>query len=130
MAKKTNSLKKNKNSASRKPAGKKRSNTVKSLSSFLKNDKLHRIIGLFLLLFSIVLLIAITSYFLSWKSDDYLKSGDEARNWIGYSGRAISKLFVEHWFGVASYGFPWLFFIFGVKLLVKKILCLCGSQPG
>jgi len=120
MAKKTNSLKNNKSSAPRKPTKKKRSNPVKSLSAFFKNDKLHRITGLFLLLFSIILVIAITSYFLSWKSDDYLKSGDEARNWIGYSGRAISKLFVEHWFGIASFGFPWLFFIFGIKLLLKK----------
>jgi S-DNA-T family DNA segregation ATPase FtsK/SpoIIIE len=41
-------------------------------------------------------------------------------NWIGKSGRAISAFFVDSLFGLSSILFAFLFFIYGVKLLLKK----------
>jgi S-DNA-T family DNA segregation ATPase FtsK/SpoIIIE len=78
--------------------------------------------GLFLVLFSIVLFFSFTSYFFTWQADDYMKQGDQASNWIGASGRAISKLFIERWFGIASYAFVLLSFIYGVKMLLGNTL--------
>ncbi len=102
-------------------------NRFKSVFSFLKNDKFHRIVGLFLILFSIILFISLTSYFFTWQSDDYIAPGDEAENWIGATGRAISKLFIEKWFGISSYLFVLLFFIYGVKLFLKHALLPLGK---
>ncbi|MCD4682025.1 MAG: DNA translocase FtsK, partial [Bacteroidales bacterium] len=53
--------------------------------------------------------------------------GDKADNWIGASGRAISKLFIEKWFGIPSYLFVLLFFIYGVRLFLKHSLLPLGK---
>jgi len=122
MAKKVNSFKKKKSGTTKSSTPRKRKNPFKSLIAFFRNEKFHKIVGLSLLLFSLVLFLAFSSYFFTWQADDYIKPGDKAGNWIGHAGRAISKLFIEHWFGIASFGFVWLFFIFGVKLLFKSSL--------
>ena len=103
-----------------KKSKKTKSNFFKSFGTFLKNEKFHKVSGLFFILFSIILAIAFTSYFFTWQADDYIASGDKANNWIGNSGRAISKLFIERWFGIASYVFVLLFFVYGVRLFFKK----------
>ena len=94
--------------------------SFKSFTNFLKNEKFHKIIGLFLLLFSVILVISFTSYFFTWPTDHVIANGDKANNWIGSAGRAISRLFIENWFGVSSYVFVLLFFIYGVKILFKS----------
>jgi DNA segregation ATPase FtsK/SpoIIIE, S-DNA-T family len=104
------------NAGSRK---RKRKNLFRSMASFLKSDKFHRTIGLFLILLSAALFFALISYFFTWKSDTVLKPGDQAGNWIGMAGRWVSKLFIERWFGIASLGFVLLLFIYGFRLLLK-----------
>ncbi|MCF8379111.1 MAG: DNA translocase FtsK [Bacteroidales bacterium] len=123
MAKKANSFHE-KSQAKPKPSAKKkkRAPILKSIKNFFKDERIWKIFGLFLILFAVVLLFALTSYFFTWQSDDYLKPGDQARNWIGTVGRGISKLFIERWFGIASFAFVLIFFIFGVKLLFKSTL--------
>jgi S-DNA-T family DNA segregation ATPase FtsK/SpoIIIE len=115
----------NKKSGNKKP-GRRKSNTTKQLfrsaGRFLKSAKFRKIVGLFLILAALILFFAFTSYFFTWQADDALKTGDAARNWIGKAGRAISKLFVERWFGIASYGLILLLFIFGVRLLLRVSL--------
>ncbi len=118
--------KKAKNKNGGKPAGSGRRVTARSMwrsvARNLKSDKVHRITGLFLVLFSLVLFFSFVSYFFTWQADDYMKQGDQASNWIGTAGRAISKQFVERWFGIASFGFVLLFFLFGARLLLKVTL--------
>jgi DNA segregation ATPase FtsK/SpoIIIE, S-DNA-T family len=111
--------------ASQSDAGSKKKNRKKffhSVADFLKNDKFHKIFGLFLVILSVSLLFALTSYFFTWKPDTVLKPGDQAGNWIGMAGRWVSKLFIERWFGIASIGFVLLLFIYGVRLLIKTSL--------
>ncbi|MCB0805228.1 MAG: DNA translocase FtsK [Bacteroidales bacterium] len=95
-------------------------NFFTSVGAFLRNPKFHKVFGLFLILVSVILAFAFTSYFFTWQADDYLKPGDQARNWVGTVGRSISKLFIERWFGIASYVFALLAFVFGFRLLFKK----------
>ncbi|MBL7105716.1 MAG: DNA translocase FtsK 4TM domain-containing protein [Bacteroidales bacterium] len=130
MVKKTNRLKKNNIKSEAKRSGKKKKGIGKSSGSFaafLKNGKFHKVTGLFLVLFSIILIIALTSYFFTWQADDFIPPGDQADNWIGTSGRAISKLFIEKWFGIASYCFVLLFFIYGIKLFFKVSILPIGK---
>lgn len=107
------------NSTASSGSGKKMTNPIKPVKSFLKNQKFHKIFGLFLILFSTALFVAFTSYFFTWQSDDYIKTGEQAANWVGSVGRMISKLFIERWFGVASYLLIFLMFLYGVRLLFK-----------
>ena len=130
MAKKANSLKENtsKNKSSsgkgKKQGGK---SSFRAFLAFLRSEKFQRITGLFFILFSVILLISFTSYFFTWQADDFIPPGDKADNWIGSAGRAISKLFIERWFGIASFVFVMLFFIYGVRLIFKANLLPLGK---
>ena len=123
MAKKANSFKSSGPKTAKSTAvGKKGKSFFSSFKSFLKDERFHKTLGLFMVLFSIALFVAFTSYFFTWQSDDYLKEGDQARNWIGTAGRAMSEQFIKQWFGMAAYGVVFLIFIYGVRLLVKTSL--------
>ena len=113
-SKKSGSKKKNSAGTKRKNGG-----FFKKVGAFLKNEKFHKLIGLFLVLFSIALFIALTSYFFTWQSDASIPSG-EAHNWIGRLGRNLSKWAIEDWFGIGAYIFPFLLFIYGFHILFKK----------
>lgn len=124
MAKKANSPKNSKSANSKKKRKSKTSfrSLFSGIKDFFANRKFHQLLGLFLIVFSLVLFFSFTSYFFTWQADDYLKPGDRASNWIGSLGRALSKLFIERWFGIASYSFVLIFFIMGVRLLFKHNL--------
>ncbi len=101
---------KNGNSKSKKPA-----------FLFLKNEKFQKVLGLFLILFSFILAISLVSWiFTSWVDDASGSAG--SRNWIGDFGRAVSSFFVDNLFGLSSILFAFLFFIYGVRLLLKKTI--------
>ncbi len=130
MAKKANSLKENKfknKSTSSKKKKQGGNSSFKTFLAFLRSEKLQRITGLFFILFSIVLFISFISYFFTWQADDFIPPGDEANNWIGNVGRAISKLFIERWFGIASFVFVLLFFIYGIRFIFKVSLLPLGK---
>lgn len=91
--------------------------------------KTKTITGSILLLFSLFLLFACISYLFSWKEDQnlVLNKGlftflfeDEVApvsNILGRFGAWISHLFVFKWFGIASFGFCFLLFNYGFRLL-------------
>lgn len=87
--------------------------------------------GLFLLLFSLYLLVAFTSFisnWLTWGADDLTGIGfirfltDQSvhvQNVTGRMGAWISHLFIRQWFGLGSYLFLLMFFTFGVKVFLR-----------
>jgi S-DNA-T family DNA segregation ATPase FtsK/SpoIIIE len=91
--------------------------------------KTKTITGSILLLFSLFLLFACISYLFSWKEDQnlVLNKGlftflfeDEVApvsNILGRFGAWISHLVVFKWFGIASFGFCFLLFNYGFRLL-------------
>jgi len=119
MAKKANSTT-TKKSTKAKSSKRKKRNVFREIRTFLSNEKFHKVLGLFLLLFSLILFFSFTSFIFTWPFDQNLSTNDQAQNWIGSTGRAISILFIHKWFGVASYVFVLLFFIYGARLLFKK----------
>ncbi|MBL7923463.1 MAG: DNA translocase FtsK 4TM domain-containing protein, partial [Bacteroidia bacterium] len=98
----------------------------------MQDDKTHRIAGLFLLLISVYLLIAFTSYFFTWKNDQSLVNGSwldliiysdkKVDNWLGKLGAIVSHQFIFSWFGLAAYSFVLLSFLGGFKILFKAAL--------
>jgi len=88
----------------------------------IHNERFQKIVGLTLLLFSAYLVIAFTSYFFTWDTDQAkvlsnLFSPDvKVDNWLGKFGALLSHIFLYKWFGVASYIFAFLSFITGLRI--------------
>ena len=100
--------------------------------SFLKSEKSRQISGLVLILFSAYALISFTSFLFTWKIDqskvempfsEYLFNSDIiVENWLGKLGASLSHLFIFEWFGIASFLFVGLFFLFGFRILFRMSL--------
>ncbi len=123
---KTKKRSRKKNKSERKLPFKKQ---IEKLSDFLKSEKTRQIFGLLLILFSAYLLIAFTSFLFTWKIDQskvelpfwqfMMNSEIEVENWLGKLGAWLSHLFIFKWFGVISFLFVGIFFLFGFRILFK-----------
>lgn len=100
------------------------------VAAFFKNEKLHKITGLLCFLFSGYLLIALTSFLFTWKTDqdkilniswsEFLFNPDfKVENWLGKLGALTAHIFIHEWFGIASFIFIFLLFITGVRILFQ-----------
>lgn len=96
-------------------------------TAFLRSEKFRRISGLFLVLMSLILLFSFTSYLFTWKADDIILPEGEADNLIGRAGRAMSKFIIEQGFGIASFIFVLLLFVYGIRLLLKVSVLPVGK---
>ncbi|MBI3501810.1 MAG: DNA translocase FtsK [Bacteroidetes bacterium] len=116
-------------------------NPLQPVINFVKDERLHRVIGLALILASVYLLVAFTSFLFTWKADqdkvmgswrELFFSSDEVailpavqtgvENWLGKFGAVISHLFIHKGFGVASYFFVAFTFLSGFRILFKTSL--------
>ena len=112
---------------------KKKKQRFKALKSFFNDERLHKSVGLFLILLSIYLFIAFTSYLFSWKFDQSIIDGQpisfvfngqetEVNNWLGKFGAYIAHRFLKIWYGIASFIFTFITFLIGFKALFKQDL--------
>lgn len=104
---------------------------------FLKDERTHRVIGLFFLVFSFYLLVAFISYLLTWQVDDDKLSGGSAydlllnndipvSNRMGRMGAIVSLFFIKQCFGIASFLFVLVFLVTGLKLFLNIRLLPIG----
>ena len=91
---------------------------------FFRDDRFRLSFGSFILLFALFLALAFISYFFTWKTDQSFEwekiiSNPELRveNWAGKSGAWFSSLFINKWFGIASFSVPFLLIIAGFRLI-------------
>ena len=97
---------------------------------FKLNKKYQFTLGIFFLFFSFYLLLAFVSYLFTWQSDNIkwvdIFSGSDiiVNNWGGKLGAYLAYSFITRFLGLASFGFPFLFFISGMRLLKIKLLPL------
>lgn len=109
----------------------KKGRSFSSLYAKVDRRKAKSISGAILLLLSIYLFIAFTSYLFSWKEDQDLivsttffdfifgDSDVEVTNWLGKFGAWTAHLFMFKWFGIASFAFSFILLITGVRLLLN-----------
>jgi S-DNA-T family DNA segregation ATPase FtsK/SpoIIIE len=94
----------------------KRNNSNKSYFNF-SSEKKKRIAGIFLLLFSVFLLLCIVSY--SRKDEVLLEnsifSGVNTHNWLGILGAHFSYFFIKSTIGYFSVVFPAILFFWGIS---------------
>ena len=111
---------------------------ITDLFSFLSNSRFQKIFALTLLLFSVYMAIAFTSYMFTWSNDhsevmgNMFSNEQRVENWLGKFGALISYIFIYKWFGFASFIFPILFFVIGVRILfdVKRLDMEMGYKHG
>ncbi len=116
-------------SNTKKPKG----NAFKSFFPFFMNERLHQIIGVFLILLSVYMLTAFISHFFTWKDNFILSEVSfqrllfdntlEISNYTGKLGARLSYLFINESFGVSSFIFLVAFFVVGFLLAFRvKVL--------
>lgn len=92
---------------------------------FSKRFKLF--FGVFLVLFSLALLLSFVSYFLYGNYDqsvlsDFSDREQKAQNWLGKFGAFLADAFLYKGFGTASFLFVRLFFLVGIYLTLQLSL--------
>jgi len=96
------------------------------LGRFIRDERTVKLTGLFLVLFSVMLLASFTSYFFSWKADQTIAEGGQPgikpRNVMGVLGVKLSHLFIHQWFGISAFLLIPVFLFTGIRLLYGKKL--------
>ncbi|NVO02927.1 MAG: DNA translocase FtsK 4TM domain-containing protein [Bacteroidetes bacterium] len=103
---------------------------LKSIVAFIKDEKFHKVIGLFLTLFSIFLFVSFTSYLFTWKADDHIFSSSsilfdsalKVDNVMGKLGAIFAHLFIKNWFGISSYLIVIVIFVIGLKIFLNVVI--------
>lgn len=105
-------------------------NTKKQRFS-LSDERVKITAGLLVVFFAAFLTLAFISFLFTWKVDQsfewsrtFSSSSIVVENWSGKTGARIANLFMNKWFGIASFSFPFLMFLIGFHLLHIKTLPL------
>ncbi|MBK8969529.1 MAG: DNA translocase FtsK 4TM domain-containing protein [Lewinellaceae bacterium] len=90
------------------------------------DERLSKLFGMFLLFLSFYFLVAFTSYFFTWENDhdivfrfswDMFLGDVEVDNWLGRLGAFLADSIIYWGFGVASFGFVYLLYKYGLGLI-------------
>ncbi|MFO7924754.1 MAG: DNA translocase FtsK 4TM domain-containing protein [Bacteroidales bacterium] len=96
----------------------------KGTSGFFRDERFRLALGSFILIFALFLTLSFVSYFFTWKTDQSFEwekiiSNPDIRveNWAGKTGAWLSSLFINKWFGIASFCIPLILILTGFKLI-------------
>lgn len=99
--------------------------------------KIKLVAGFLLVSFALYLLLAFISFLFSGGDDQSLfnvKTGDfifkpgiQAHNWAGKGGAWLADVFINRWFGLASFIFIFLFGVLGLRIWGRKPVPLLKS---
>jgi S-DNA-T family DNA segregation ATPase FtsK/SpoIIIE len=94
------------------------------IKAFFNNRQTHTVFGLFLILFSIFLVIAFFSFFFSWQADQstlsqFTDKTVQTKNLLGKIGANLSHFFIYRGFGAAAFIIPVLLLVSGFYWLFK-----------
>ena len=115
--------------------GKRRKISINKITTFFKNEDNKKIFGGILVLFSISIFIAFSSYFFDGTSD-YDKINEQSwfeiilnkniqiNNMLGKLGAILAYQFVHVWFGITAFLIPFFSLICGIRILNVKWLSI------
>ncbi|MBU8893478.1 MAG: DNA translocase FtsK [Bacteroidales bacterium] len=100
----------------------------KKKKKLFSDERIKIILGVTTVFISAFLTLAFISYFFTWKTDQSFQfskvvSGAEisVENWSGKAGAHFAGLFINKWFGIASFTFPFLLLVIGFRFFKIKI---------
>lgn len=107
------------------------STSPNKITAFIKNDTFHFVAGLILVLFSVFLLLAFTSYFFTGAADQSIIDGatseelastnNQIRNYAGSRGAQVASYLIDDCFGFAAFFILLFLTIAGLNLMkVRK----------
>lgn len=101
------------------------------LVRLVTDERFKIALGVLLIFLGAYLTLAFVSYFFTWKIDQSFEHGSilsdasvTVENWSGKTGAKIANGFINHGLGISSFGFPFLFFIIGLRLITIRLLPL------
>lgn len=83
------------------------------MKEFWHTQRCRKLRGACYILLAVFIVVAMTSFFFSWPSH---------ANWMGALGYHLSALIIQNTFGIASYGFAFLLFVYGMRLWNRDLL--------
>jgi len=99
-----------------------------SSGSFFNDEKFKVTLGIIISGFAILLFISFVSYLFTWKTDQsfewsrvFSEPEYKVDNWSGKLGAYFSNLFLNRWFGIASFAVPFMLLLIGFRLMRVKI---------
>jgi S-DNA-T family DNA segregation ATPase FtsK/SpoIIIE len=102
---------------------------LSSVVAFFRDDRFRYALGIVFLLLAIFMLLSFISYLINWKTDQDFEwakvfSGPEIRveNTGGKMGAWLSNLFINKWFGLASFLFPGILVIWAMALYKIRLV--------
>lgn len=117
---------------------KKDKNTEVKVTELVKDERTHKVLGMFCLLLAAFLAIAFISYLFTWKSDQSMVSrygsevlwmkNIEMENLLGRLGAYVSNLFFYEGVGMSSFFFCYLLGILGLNFVTGQRLFSVGRN--
>jgi S-DNA-T family DNA segregation ATPase FtsK/SpoIIIE len=100
----------------------------KKSNKIFSDERIKIIIGVTTIFLSAFLTLAFISYFFTWKVDQSFQFSKvisqteiSVENWSGKAGAHFANLFINKWFGIASFTFPFLLIVIGFRFFKIKI---------
>lgn len=100
-------------------------------ASFAADPRFQYSLGVVFLGLSFMLFLAFFSFLFTWKIDQSFTWQNlfgelefEAENWSARIGAILANMFMNKWFGIAAFGFPFILGLMGFQLLRIKLLPL------
>ncbi len=93
----------------------------------LRDDRFKVVFGVVIIFSGLFLTVSFISYLFTWKADQsftwqniFSDANVTVENWAGKTGARIANIFINDWFGLASFGFPFILLLIGLKLIHIK----------
>jgi len=98
------------------------------------DPRFRTVLGLFLLLLGVFLTLAFVSYLIDGYADqskladlEWADADERVRNWMGKLGAKAAHIIMYHGFGLASFAFPLLLLLSGLKVLLRRSVLPMGK---
>lgn len=96
--------------------------------SFIKNERVHFVLGALLVFIGIFMLLAMISFFVTGAQDQSIVQNKtyseltrtkdvDISNWVGVAGAFVAEIFINEWFGIFSLLIPMFVIYLGLRLI-------------
>ncbi|MBI1286533.1 MAG: DNA translocase FtsK [Flavobacteriales bacterium] len=118
-------------SSSKKDSSKAKKGAKTSLLAFFGDSRTRTVAGLFFVIIAVFLTVSFISYLIDGPADqskvqemaDTIGNPEETvNNAMGKIGAVVAEAFIYDWFGIASFLFPFLFLIVGLKVMLRRTI--------